>query len=274
MKRLTKRLIAGAWVVGGLLPLASARAADAKPAGSGLANYSVGAKHSGYVLADPTTQAMEDDDFQNPGMLWVETGKQLWSTVDGATGKSCQSCHGDAAKSMKGVATAYPKFNARLGKVIDMEQRINVCRETAMQAKPYPWESRELLALTTYIKNLSRGMPMNVAADGPAAASFEKGKALFSAPRGPRRASCASCHGPVDASAKNATTQDQGQTNGFPAYRLTWQTLGSVQRQFQDCERHLGVEPHPYGSHAYIDLELYLAWRGNGLPVETPAVRK
>ena len=269
-----KRLIVGALVVGGLLSHMPVRAEDAQPASAGLAKYSVGAKHSGYVLADPTTRAMEDDDFQNPGMLWVETGKQLWSTADGANGKSCHSCHGDAAKSMKGVATTYPKFNARMGKVIDMEQRINACRQKAMQAKPYAWESRELLALTAYIKNQSRGMPMNVAIDGPAAASFEKGKALFSMPQGPRGMSCASCHGSIDASAKSAATQNQGQTNGFPTYSLAWQTLGSVQRQIQACEIHMGVVPHPFGSPEYIDLELYLAWRGNGLPVETPAVRK
>ena len=264
----------GALVVCGLLVHAPARAADTKPVSSGLAKYSVGAKHSGYVLASPATRAMEDDDFQNPGMLWVETGKQLWSKADGANGKSCHSCHGDAAKSMKGIATTYPKFNGRLGKVIDMEQRINACRVNAMQAKPYPWESHELLALTAYIKNLSRGMPMNVSVSGPAAPSFEKGKALFLAPHGPRGLSCASCHGSVEASAKPAATQNQGQTNGFPTYSLARQTLVSVQQQLQACETHLGVPPHPLGSSDDIDLEFYLAWRGNGLPIETPAVRK
>ncbi|QXX73270.1 sulfur oxidation c-type cytochrome SoxA [Methylovirgula sp. HY1] len=269
-----KGLIAGVLIVGGLLLQAPARAADTQAADSNLAKYSVGTKHSGYVLASPATRAMEDDEFQNPGMLWVETGKKLWSTADGANGKSCHSCHGDAAKSMKGIATAYPKFNPRLGKVIDMEQRINACRAKAMQAKPYPWESRELLALTAYIKNQSHGMPMNVLVTGAAVPSFEKGKALFMAPHGPKGLSCASCHGTLEASAKLAATQDQGQTNGFPAYRLTWQTLGSAQRQIQDCERHISVAPHPLGSPADIDLEFYLAWRGNGLPVETPAVRK
>ena len=31
--------------------------------------------------------------------------------------------------------------------------------------------------------------------------------------------------------------------------------------------------PYKYGSPEYVNLELYLAWKGRGLPVETPAVR-
>ena len=64
---------------------------------SDLAKYTVGKVKSGYVYATPPTRAMEDDDFQNPGSLWVDKGKTLWSAVDGSAGKSCQSCHNAAA---------------------------------------------------------------------------------------------------------------------------------------------------------------------------------
>jgi sulfur-oxidizing protein SoxA len=30
----------------------------------------------------------------------------------------------------------------------------------------------------------------------------------------------------------------------------------------------------PAGSKEYLDLELFLAWRGKGLPIETPGVRR
>jgi len=45
----------------------------------------------------------------------------------------------------------------------------------------------------------------------------------------------------------------QGQPNGYPAYRLEWQKMGS---------------------QLLLDLEAYLAWRGRGLPIESPAVRR
>jgi sulfur-oxidizing protein SoxA len=34
------------------------------------------------------------------------------------------------------------------------------------------------------------------------------------------------------------------------------------------------AEPYELGSPEFVALELYLAWRGKGLPVETPAVRR
>ena len=35
-------------------------------------------KISGYHFAEPSTQEMQDEDFLNPGVLWVEKGEQLW----------------------------------------------------------------------------------------------------------------------------------------------------------------------------------------------------
>ena len=66
----------------------------------------------------------------------------------------------------------------------------------------------------------------------------------------------------------------QGQSNGFPTYRLAWQKLGSIQRRFRQCNSQIRAEALPYGADDYVDLELYLASRGQGLPVESPSVRK
>ena len=35
-------------------------------------------KKSGYYFAEPSTREIQDDDFMNPGFLWVEIGKNLW----------------------------------------------------------------------------------------------------------------------------------------------------------------------------------------------------
>jgi sulfur-oxidizing protein SoxA len=43
---------------------------------------------------------------------------------------------------------------------------------------------------------------------------------------------------------------------------------------FEWCNTSVRAEPYPLGSDEYVDLELYLAWRGRGLPVETPAIRR
>ena len=67
---------------------------------------------SDFVSAD--TRAMQNDDTANPGMLAVLDGETLWNEKAGATNKSCADCHGDAAVSMKGVASRYPAFAANL----------------------------------------------------------------------------------------------------------------------------------------------------------------
>ena len=66
----------------------------------------------------------------------------------------------------------------------------------------------------------------------------------------------------------------QGQPNGFPAYRLEWQGLGSLHRRLQVCESGVRAKTQELGSDAYLALELYLVWRSQRLPLESPAVRR
>ena len=52
---------------------------------------------------------------------------------------------------MKGVAARYPAFDKALGRPVDLEQRINLCRVRQQQATPLAYESRDLLALTALV---------------------------------------------------------------------------------------------------------------------------
>ena len=92
-------------------------------------------RRSGYEFMGRETRAMQDDDAANPGMLSVLDGEALWSRGEGAAGKSCASCHGDARTSMRGVAARYPAFDAARGRPIDLEQRINLCRTEHQQTR-------------------------------------------------------------------------------------------------------------------------------------------
>ena len=85
-------------------------------------------RRSGYSFMRPDTRAMQDDDTANPGMLWVLDGEALWKRKTGSADKACADCHGDARASMKGVAARYPAFDKALGRPVDLEQRINLCR--------------------------------------------------------------------------------------------------------------------------------------------------
>jgi L-cysteine S-thiosulfotransferase len=239
-----------------------------------LDRYVVEDRRSGYTYLSEENRQLQDDDFANPGLLWVEQGRELWQRADGAAGRSCASCHGEAAESMRGVRTRYPRFDPKHGKLINLEQQINRCREDRLQAVPYPYESEALLALTIFVSFQSRSLPIDVRIDGSAQPFFEAGKAFFFRRRGQLDLACQHCHNQYAGQRLRGDVVSQGQTNGFPIYRHTWQTLGSTHRMFAWCNVSVRAEVYPYGADAYVNLELYMAWRGRGLPVETPAVRR
>src|ERR1700704_4230258 len=68
-------------------------------------------RRSGFSFMTPETQAMQNDDTSNPGMLWAKDAEAWWNSKADAAGKSCADCHGDAATSMRGVAAHYPDFD-------------------------------------------------------------------------------------------------------------------------------------------------------------------
>lgn len=231
-------------------------------------------RRSGYTYLSKETRRLQDDDFANPGMLWVEKGQELWRQAAGPAARSCQSCHGEAQDSMRSVATRYPAYSPTVGHVINLEQQINRCRVYRLKAGEFSYESEDLLALTAFISHQAKGLAMHVSVDGPAAGSFARGKEFFYQRRGQLNLSCANCHEQHAGSRLHGETISQGQVNGFPIYRELWQTMGSTHRMFAWCNEAVRAEPYPPGSQEYVDLELFERWRGRGLLVETPAVRR
>jgi len=269
MRNVKARVLTLAGFALSLLMLPIGASADEKNWGT----YQVDDRRSGYTYAAAETRAMQDDDFANPAFIWVDQGETLWSEVEGEAGKSCQSCHGDAAKSMKSVGGAYPKYDFKTKKLMNVEQRINRCREENMKAKAWKYESSQLLGMTTFVRYQGRGTPMNVAVDGHAAPFFEKGKKFYNQRRGQLDMSCKNCHEDNAGKMARANLLSQGQGNGFPTYRLKWQKAGSLHRRFRGCNKNVRAKPYKSGSDEYNNLELYVAWRGRGLPIEAPAVR-
>jgi sulfur-oxidizing protein SoxA len=235
--------------------------------------YQVGETRSGYTYAAEETRKMQDDEFENPGFIWNDYGGELWKNVEGSEGKACASCHDSAEESMKGVGARYPVYSEKLGKLVNLEQQINLCRENQMGAEPWKWESRELLGMTTFVRHQSLGMPVEVKIEGPAAPFYEKGKEFYYTRRGQLDMACSNCHEDNAGNMIRANLLSQGQSNGFPTYRLKWQGVGSLHRRFRGCNSQVRAEKLPFGTDDYVNLELFLAGRAEGLPVETPAVR-
>lgn len=230
---------------------------------------------SGYEFRTAETQALQDDDFDNPGFLWLETGEGLWDTVDGAQGKSCSTCHGDAAESMATTGAEFPKWNDNLGRPVSMEQQINLCRTEQMEADAWKLESDEMLGMTIYVRHQAKGQPVNVdLAAGDMQSWAEKGKEIYYTRVGQLDMSCANCHEDNYGNYIRSDHLSQGQSNGFPTYRLKWQKPGSLHRRFKGCMKSIRAKPYKLGGDEFLALEIYLGYRGVGLPVETPAVRQ
>jgi sulfur-oxidizing protein SoxA len=174
---------------------------------------------------------------------------------------------------MQGVAARYPAFDAARGRPVDLEQRINLCRTERQEAPSSPYESPDLLALTAYVAHQSRGRPVAVADDPHTRPFIAAGREIFEGRQGQLNLSCAQCHDDNWGQRLAGTPIPQAHPTGYPAYRLEWQSLGSLRRRLRNCLVGMRAEPYPNDGPEIVDLELFLAWRARGLPIETPAVR-
>jgi sulfur-oxidizing protein SoxA len=230
-------------------------------------------RRSGYSFMTPDTKAMQDDDTANPGMLWVLDGEALWKRRVGSADKACADCHNDASASMKGVAAHYPAFDKALGRPVDLEQRINLCRTDHQQASPLAYESRDLLALTAFVARQSQGAAIEPGSDPQLEPFIAKGRELFMQRQGQLNLGCANCHDDNWDKRLAGSAITQAHPTGYPLYRLEWQSLGSLQRRLRACITGIRAQAYGYGAPELVELELYLMSRARGMPMEAPAVR-
>jgi sulfur-oxidizing protein SoxA len=230
-------------------------------------------RRSGYSFMTLETQAIQNDDTTNPGMLWVLDGEALWKSKTGAAAKACADCHNDARASMKGVAARYPAFDTTLGRPVNLEQRINLCRARHQQATPLAYESRDLLALTAFVARQSNGVAIEAGADPQLEPFVAKGRELFMQRQGQLNLGCTNCHDDNWDKRLAGSAVTQAHPTGYPLYRLEWQSLGSLQRRLRSCISGIRAQTYDYGAPELVALELYLKSRARGMPVEAPAVR-
>jgi sulfur-oxidizing protein SoxA len=231
------------------------------------------ARRSGFDFMSPSTQAMQRDDAQNPGMLWVGEGEASWVRKSGTAEVSCADCHGAATVAMRGVAAHYPAFDNLLQRPVNLGERINLCRQRHQQAVRLAPESPELLGLESLVAFHSRGFVL-ARPDDPRLAPFrQRGRRLFEQRIGQLDLSCAQCHDGHAGQRLGGSVIPQAHPTAYPVYRLEWQALGSLQRRLRNCMTGVRAEPYAYGAPELVELELHLAARAAGMTVESPGVR-
>ena len=228
-------------------------------------------RRSGFDFMSAATQALQRDDAQNPVMLWVAEGARRWR--DDSAGRACAGCHGEAERSMRGVAARYPAWDERLGEPVNLQKRINLCRERHQQQPPLGSEDEAMLALEAYLALQSRGVPIARTDDPRLAGALDRGGKFYSARIGQLALSCSQCHDQLAGGRLGGSTIPQGHPTAYPIYRLQWQSAGSLARRLRGCFTGVRAEQLAPMSREMIELELFLATRAAGMLHEGPGVR-
>ena len=134
-----------------------------------------------------------------------------------------------------------------------------------------------MAALTAYMAFTSRGKPFDIKIpdDPRALAAYENGEEYFYSRRGQLNFSCASCH--VQTPGKRIRTEVLAPALGIlaamPIYRSEWGGMGTTSRRFVTCNSQVRGVPLPPQDELYRDVEYFLSYMGNGLPVSGPGAR-
>ena len=218
------------------------------------------------------------DPTNNPGVLAGEASERLW-TERGTSGKACADCHaGGIDGAMKGIATRYPKFVKRYGRVMSLEDFLTVHGpDTAGRA--FPMESDDNVHMAVRLKMASNGLPVAVDLASPEArAALARGEASFSRRVGQRNHACVDCHTPDKGANKFLGGRflgdvTDGLTRHFPTWRTSQNQMWDMRKRMQWCMTPLGMNMLPADAVEYAELELYLTSFDQGKPLSVPGIR-
>lgn len=235
-----------------------------------------GVKFEDYVLGALALNKDALDQYESimifpPFVNDVDEGRKTWEKPF-KNGKNFASCFAGGGKN---VAGNYPQFDNASGKVMTFEGALNACLKANGEAE-LKYGSTSMGLLVSYAKSLSDGMKVNVKVEGPAAlAAYEKGKTHYYSRRGQLNFSCATCH--ID-NVGNFVRSEQlspmiGQAAHWPEFRAGTE-LTTLQKRFQQCNSQTRAAPLEFNSEEYNNLEYFLTYMSNGLPMQTPVFRK
>jgi sulfur-oxidizing protein SoxA len=225
-----------------------------------------------YSMSEDMRRQWQEKEQFPPYEFALEAGKQMFATPF-KNGRTYADCF---PNSGIGIRQNYPYFDEKQGKVVTLELALNRCREANGEAL-YSYVEDEMASLTAYMAFTSRGKPMNIKIpnDPRALEAYEDGKRYFYTRRGQLNFSCASCHiqGPGERLRAEILAPALGIMNALPIYRSEWGGMGTTSRRLITCNSQTRAVPLDPQSDEYRDLEYYLSYMSNGLPISGPGAR-
>jgi L-cysteine S-thiosulfotransferase len=216
-------------------------------------------RKNGTSYLSPQLQALQNDPDKNPAQLWIERGHSHWQA-------QCASCHG-AMTSLKKAVASYPKLNTAK-RLINLEDQIQDHATLLTNSKP---STEEVLALSAALHQAAKGERINTIAAEP---HFTSGQQLYNQRMGRINLACVHCHDQKVGTNMRGDVISQAQPTGFPIYRQSWQTLGTLERRLRACYSGVQAPLPAIGSAELRDLELFLKVRANGMTIDGPSIRR
>jgi L-cysteine S-thiosulfotransferase len=218
---------------------------------------------SGSTFLSPTMLALQSDAARSPITLWVERGQSLWQA-------QCTSCHGDMSQLKKAAAT-FPKLSS-VGKGLrNLEDQILHCSQRSPANAMLNIESEPILSLSAALHQAAKGEAIQTA---PVQPHLANGERLYTTRMGRIHLACTHCHDEKVGANMRSEVISQAQPTGFPIYRQSWQTLGSIDRRLRACYSGVQAPIPAMGSAELRDLELFLKVRAQGMPIEGASLRR
>ena len=202
----------------------------------------------------------------------LDKGRILWETPF-ASGGTYAGCFANGGRNAAGN---YPRFDAALGKVVTFEMALNDCRRRNGE-KEFAYDDRATMGvLTAHARSLSDGMRMDVRVDGAGAlAKYEQGKRFYFTRIGQYNFSCSSCH--LGNAGRILRTEiispTVGQATHWPVFRAG-DNLNTLHIRLRRCMEQMRATPFPAGGEELNNLEYFLAYLSNGLPLRASVYRK
>lgn len=204
----------------------------------------------------------------------LEQGELLFNTPF-KNGKGYKDCF---ANQGIGIAQLYPLWDSKNTEVLTLAKAVNDCRLKNGEAA-LDYEKGDIAAILAYVAYTSRGKTIDVkipADDAQALAAYQQGRAYYYQRRGQLNFACATCH--IDNAGKRLRAEVLspllGHTSGWPTYRLKWGEMGTLHRRFIGCHQQIRAQAPAAQSVELRNLEYFLAFMGNGVPITGPSTRK
>jgi sulfur-oxidizing protein SoxA len=225
-----------------------------------------------YALDEDMRRQWEEKEQFPPYEFSLEMGKEMFAKPF-RNGKRYADCFPNQGI---GIRQNYPYFDGNEGKVITLELALNHCREANGEA-PLSYVDDEMAALTAYMAFTSRGKPFDIKVpdDPRALEAYQNGKRYFYTRRGQLNFSCATCHvqNPGERMRAEILAPALGILNAMPIYRSEWGSMGTISRRFTTCNSQIRGVPLDPQDEEYRDLEYFLSYVSNGLPISGPGAR-